>query len=345
MKLFVSIVLVVMANLASASTVARKLFKSPRLPNYNTKPGFTYHYDIDTTSQTPSGTYSEVSHSMEVHLSSDSHGIVSVPLILPKIVGEHEDKHSIESFTEEIFVAIDAISRSRDPFFKNLRLAIWAHFASIDHRQLAELHNDSELSHLGSMVAHRQREMFYKKLAFCLERLCDALLADEDFLIAFNVNRDLKKPAQQRNEDIFANYIYHLDHQVAPKKEGGLRANWEEYRLIRQIAKLPYSARARYVYLSEIIALNGDQAIALDFVARRAFMLNLYSGLGLAITERLYDVNPPYLYESRELSEDVELDSRQWRKLYILQKSTSDDDLYSRLWRKLYILQKSTSDR
>lgn len=334
MKLFVSIVLVVVANLASANTVARILSKSPRLPHYNTKPGFTYHYDINITSQTPSSTYSEVSHSIQVHLSSDYHAIVSVPLLLPKIIGEHEDEHSIESFIEDIFVALDAISRSRDPLFKSLRLASWAHFASIDHQQLAKLHNDSLLQ-LGTMISHRKREMFYKKLAFCIETLCDALLADEDFLIAFKVGGYSKKltetSAQQRNDEMLATHIYHLNHQIVPRKAGGLRAKWEEYRLIRQIAKLPHGARAKYAYLIQMVSLNGDQALALDFVARRALMLNLYSSLGSAITERLHYVNPPYLYESKKLSEDVDLDSRLWRKLYILQKSTSDDDLFSRL--------------
>ena len=323
MKLYVGILLTTMASLASAkASIAHYAQKIPRVPHHGTIPGVSHHGLIQRTSLTPLGQSSEASHWLTVRFLLDNDHEIVTPLLLPRITdGQPKD---VERFEEKFLIALDAISRSRDPLAKSILLARWSHFAAIDHRQLAELHeNSGSWINTNGAIREREEEKFYQKLAFYFEILVDSLLADGEFVSRFAIGEVLRNSASKSYDDVLADYIYHLDHQFVPVN--GWRANWEKYRLIRKIAKLPVTMRGKFVYLSEMIATNNEPlTVALEFAARRALMRDLHSSMGLTITERVNYVNRPSSIGFEKMSKYVGIDSRLWRKIYLLQKNTND---------------------
>lgn len=328
MKLFV--VSVLMAGLASVAMSSVQKIRLPKLPNHGTVPGIKYRGLIET-SVPPTALVAQAfppknSHWVTMTFKTEDNREAQVSLAFPRIVDGKP--RVVEMFEDRFFIALDAISRSRDPLAKTVLLARLAHFTSIDHQQLADLHNNSELRHLGPAVSHRERETYYQKLALYFEILRDTLLADKQFLDRFAVGEVGITQAQKSNDQVLASYIYRLDHQVVPRKARGARARWERYRLVRKIAKLPHEMRAKYIYLSEMIEISNKTTAGLDFAARRALLRHIHSSIGLAITERV-----PYINDGIDLKELLkysDLDSRLWDKIYVLQKST-DVDLFSYL--------------
>ena len=198
MKLFVNTVNIisVIASIVTATSGSAKtsvVQKIPKISQRSTLPGFTYFNLAQVNLPTPFGRPSEVGHWVSINLPSEKHGLVSVHSILPRIVSANESDSRVELFEEELFATLDAISRSRDPLTKTARLLHWVRLASVDHQQLAELHNRSEFRHLGPAVSHRERERFYAKLAFYLEKVLDDMLADKDFLAGFSVGEYRKE--------------------------------------------------------------------------------------------------------------------------------------------------------
>lgn len=324
MKLFVSTLLITTASLASAkASIAHSAQKIPRVPFYGTTPGVSHHGLVQDTSSIPVGPPSKASHWLSVRFPLDNGHVIVTPLMLPRITdGQPED---VIRFEEKFLIALDAISRSRDPLAKSISLARWTHFAAIDHRQLAELHDIQAhwLVNTNGAIQEREQERFYQKLAFYFEILIDSLLADDEFMSGFAVSEGLRDSAQQSYDDVLAKYIYHLDHQFVSVNR--LRAKLEKYLLVRKIAKLPVTMRGKFVYLSEMLAVNNEPlTVALGFAARRALMRDLHSSMGLAITERVNYVNRPSSIGFEEMSKYVGIDSRLWRKIYLLQKNTND---------------------